>query len=204
ESPIVFPCVPGKSYPQPGDPDWRFRSHEFEALERTFNLAAPLIHIDPDVRIGDIKLRDYYCHHFSNALTPGHVNSVPLPEDLPDGTYQFTCEFGGLARTLLLFPDVLWPHLTDCLRERIATTISKWAHYRTTQNNWRLFNICALSFLKKNGYAIDDDLLKSHLMWTAAYHAGNGWYLEQSYNYYTISLFVVYGAIWSRAFGREH
>src|ERR1017187_3265652 len=65
-------------------------------------------------------------------------------------------------------------------------------------------NICALSFLKKHGYSIDDDLLRSHLLWVASYHAGHGWYLEQSYNYYTISLFVVYGTIWSRAFGREH
>ena len=38
----------------------------------------------------------------------------------------------------------------------------------------------------------------------ASYHAGDGWYLEQTYNYYTISLFVVYGAIWCRAFGDEH
>src|SRR5205085_2255322 len=83
-------------------------------------------------------------------------------------------------------------------------TISKWVHHRTTQNNWRIFNICALSFLKKNGYSIDDDLLKSHLLWVASYHAGDGWYLEQTYNYYTISLFVVYGTIWNRAFGDEH
>ena len=190
--------MPGKSYPQPNDPDWRIRSYEFEALERTFNLAAPLIHVDPEISIGDIKLRDYYCHHFYNALTPGHVNSLPMPEDLPDATYQFTCEFGGLTKTLLLMPDVLWPHLTKQQRDEMAVTISKWAHHRTTQNNWRLFNICALSFLKKHGYAIDDDLLKSHLMWITSYHAGNGWYLEQSYNYYTISLFVVYGTIWSR------
>lgn len=204
DSPIVFPLVPGKSYPQPEDPEWRHRSHEFEALERTFNLAAPLIHVDPEIAIGGIKLRDYYCHHFSNALTPGNANSLPMPEDLPDATYQFTCEFGGLTKTLLLMPDVLWPHLTQQQRDAMAVTISKWAHHRTTQNNWRLFNICALSFLKKNGYPIDEDLLKSHLMWIASYHAGNGWYLEQSYNYYTISLFVVYGTIWSRAFGREH
>jgi hypothetical protein len=204
DAPIVFPLVPGKSYPQPDAPPWRHRSHEFEALERTFNLAAPLIHVDPEVSIGDIKLRDYYCHHFYNALTPGHANSIPMPDDLPDATYQFTCEFGGMAKTLLLMPDVLWPHLSEQQRDAMAVTISKWAHRRTTQNNWRLFNICALSFLKKNGYAIDDDLLKSHLMWIASYHAGNGWYLEQSYNYYTISLFVVYGTIWSRAFGREH
>ncbi|HEY1208581.1 MAG TPA: DUF2264 domain-containing protein, partial [Terracidiphilus sp.] len=182
DSPIVFPKVPGKSYPQPDAPDWRHRSNEFETLERTFNLAAPLIHVDPEVSIGGIKLRDYYANQFYNAMTPGHVNSLPMPEDLPDATYQFTCEFGGLAKTLLLMPDVLWPYLTEKQRDEMAVTISKWAHHRTTQNNWRVFNICALSFLKKNGYDIDDDLLKSHLQWVASYHVGNGWYLEQSYN----------------------
>jgi len=116
DSPIVFPKVPGKSYPQPNGPEWRHRSDEFEALERTFNLAAPLIHVDPEISIGNIRLRDYYCHHFYNALTPGHANSLPMPEDLPDATYQFTCEFGGLTKTLLLMPDVLWPYLTETQR----------------------------------------------------------------------------------------
>jgi hypothetical protein len=202
---IVFPTIPGsKSYPQPDDPPWRARSHEFEALERTFNLAAPLIHVDPEISINGIKLRDYYCHHFYNAQTPGHPNSLPMPEDLPDATYQFICEFGGWTKTMLVMPDVLWPHWTKKQQDEVAAAISKWAHHRTTQNNWRLFNICALSFLKLKGYAIDDELLKSHLLWIASYHAGNGWYLEQSYNYYTISLFVVYGTIWCRAFGDQH
>jgi len=204
DSPIVFPTVPGKSYPQPNDPSWRTRSHEFEALERTFNLAAPLMHVDQEISINGIKLSDYYCHHFYNALTPGHSNSLPAPDDLVDATYQFTCEFGGLTKTLLLMPDVLWPSLTQIQRDEMARTISKWAHHRTTQNNWRIFNICMLSFLKKHNYPIDDELLKSHLLWVASYHAGNGWYLEQSYNYYTISLFVVYGTIWNRTFGDEH
>ena len=204
ESPIVFPMVPGKSYPQPGDPPWRHRAHEFEALERTFTLAGPLIHVDPETTVNGINLRDYYCHHLHNALTPGHEHSLPLPEELPDSTYQFTCEFGGLTKTLLLLPDVVWPSLSQGQRDAMAATISKWGHHRTTQNNWRLFNICALSFLKQHGYPIDDDLLKSHLLWVASYHAGNGWYLEQSYNYYTISLFVTYGTIWNRAFGDEH
>jgi len=205
DQPIVFPTIPGsKSYPQPDDPPWRTRAHEWEALERTFNLAAPLMHVDPEISIGGIKLRDYYLHHFHNALTPGHPNSLPMPEDLPDATYQFTCEFGGWTKTMLVMPDVLWPHWTKKQQDEVAAAISKWAHHRTTQNNWRLFNICALSFLKLKGYAIDDDLLKSHLLWIASYHAGNGWYLEQSYNYYTISLFVVYGTIWNHAFGDKH
>ena len=77
DQPIIFPTVPGsKSYPQPNDPPWRTRAHEFEALERAFNLAAPLIHVDPEASINEIKLRDYYPHHFYNALTPGHPNSL--------------------------------------------------------------------------------------------------------------------------------
>lgn len=202
--PISFPVVPGKTYPQPGAPDWRWRSLEFEALERTFTLAGPLIHIDPNTEINGINLREYYCLHLYNAFTPGHPNSLPLPEDLPDSTYQYTCEFGGLFKTLLLMPDTIWSQFTEKQKEEMVVTISKWGHHRTTQNNWRIFNIITLSFLKKYGYEIDDDLLKDHLLWVASYHSGNGWYLEQTYNYYSISLFIVYTTIWNRTFGDEY
>jgi len=54
DQPILFPTIPGsKSYPQPNDPPWRTRSHEFEALERTFNLAAPLIENQDGVTVLD-------------------------------------------------------------------------------------------------------------------------------------------------------
>jgi hypothetical protein len=204
DDPITFPLVPGKTYPQPGAPVWRYRSLEFEALERTFTLAGPLIHVDPETMIGHIKLRDYYHLQLYNALTPGHPNSIPLPEELPDSTYQFTCEFGGLFKTLLLMPETLWDTYSEQEKNEMAVTISKWGHHRTTQNNWRIFNIITLSFLKKYGYEIDDELLKSHLLWVASYHSGNGWYLEQTYNYYSISLFIVYTTIWNRAFGDEY
>ncbi|WP_423128966.1 DUF2264 domain-containing protein [Gaoshiqia sp. Z1-71] len=204
ETPLNFPIIPGKTYPQPNAPDWRYRAAEFEALERTFTLAGPLIHIDPETTINGINLRDYYRLQIYNAFTPGHPNSLPLPEELPDSNYQFTCEFGGLFKTLLLLPDTLWPYFTEKQKEEMIPCISKWAHHRTTQNNWRIFNIVALSFLKKYGYEIDDDLLKSHLLWVASYHSGNGWYLEQTYNYYSISLFIVYTTIWNRTFGDDY
>lgn len=204
ETPLSFPTVPGKSYPQPNAPDWRHRSQEFEALERTFTLAGPLIHIDPETKINNINLRDYYSLQIYNAFTPGHPNSLPLPEDLPDSNYQFTCEFGGLFKTLLLMPDTIWNTYTEKQKDEMVVTISKWAHHRTTQNNWRIFNIVTLSFLKKYGYEIDDELLKSHLLWVASYHSGDGWYLEQTYNYYSISLFIVYTTIWNRTFGDEY
>ena len=203
DAPFAFPIVPGKTYPQADSPAWRFRSLEFESLERTMTLAGPLMHVEPEVEIKGIKLRDYYCAQLYRMLTPGHPQSLPLPEDLSEATYQFTCEFGGLLKTLLLLPDVVWPHFTKTQRDEMAVTISKWAHHRTTQNNWRIFNLVALSFLAKQGYPIDEELLKSHLLWVVSYHSGGGWYLEQTYNYYTISLFIVYGTIWNRAFGDE-
>jgi hypothetical protein len=49
------------------------------------------MHVDPEVTINGIKLREYYCLQLYNALTPGHPNSLPFPEELPDSTYQFTC-----------------------------------------------------------------------------------------------------------------
>jgi hypothetical protein len=199
--PMLFPWVEGKTYPQPDDPPWRTVSSMFEALERTFTIAGPLIHTNPEVEIRGIKLKDYYSYHLFRALTPGNPNSIPLPDTLPDATYQFTCEFGGLCKTLLLLPDLLWDGYSKEQQDQIAETISAWAHHRTTQNNWRIFNIMALSFLKLKGYSIDDQLLEDHLLWILSYHSGDGWYLEQTYNYYTISLFIVYGTIWSRTFG---
>ncbi len=204
DTPISFPIVPGKTYPQPNAPDWRYKSADFEALERTFTLAGPLIHIDPETTINGINLREYYSLQIYNAFTPGHANSLPLPEELPDSNYQFTCEFGGLFKTLLLMPDTIWSGYTQKQKDEMVVTISKWAHHRTTQNNWRIFNIVTLSFLKEYGYEIDDELLKSHLLWVASYHSGDGWYLEQTYNYYSISLFIVYTTIWNRAFGDEY
>ncbi len=204
DTPLTFPKVPGKTYPQPDAPDWRYRSAEFEALERTFTLAGPLIHVEPDAEINGIRLKDYYKLQIYNAFTPGHPNSLPLPEELPDSNYQFTCEFGGLFKTLLLMPDTIWNEYTDAEKEEMVACISKWGHHRTTQNNWRIFNIVTLSFLKKYGYEIDDELLKSHLLWVASYHSGDGWYLEQTYNYYSISLFIVYTTIWNRTFGDEY
>ena len=156
EQHMSFPIVPGKTYPQPNAPDWRYKAADFEALERTFTLAGPLIHVDPKTEINGINLKDYYSLHIYNSFTPGHPNSIPLPEELPDSNYQFTCEFGGLFKTLLLMPDTIWTSYTEEQKNDMVECISKWAHHRTTQNNWRIFNIIALSFLKKYGYEIDE------------------------------------------------
>ena len=72
DQPLTFPTVPGKTYPQPNDPDWRYRSVEFEALERTFTLAGPLIHVEPDVVINN----QYRGHCFFDFLCGEKLGAV--------------------------------------------------------------------------------------------------------------------------------
>jgi hypothetical protein len=202
---LLFPNVPGsKAYPREGDPEWRYKSWMMEGLRRTMSVAAPLMHAEPEVVLKGYKLRDYYVHHISETVRPGSPSCLPFPEELPDATYQFTCELGGLAMLLLLFEDVVWPYMNAEQQSNLAAMLSKWGHHRTTQNNWRYFNIMMLTFLKKKGYPINEALLNDHLDHIMAFYAGDGWYLEQNYNYYTLYVYHLYPIIWGRVYGDQH
>jgi hypothetical protein len=148
DSPISFPRYPGRPIPS----RMIRRGGTGPMSSKPWNAPLPLpgrCCISIQTRIGNISLREYYTRQFYRAFTPGNPNSIPMPEDLPPATYQFTCEFGGLFKTLLLLPDVLWPWYSEEEKAAMLPTISAWAHHRTTQNNWRIFNIVTLSFLKK-------------------------------------------------------
>ncbi len=204
DDPLVFPKIPGKSYPQPNDPDWKFRAMEFEGLSRTLNVAAPLMHVEPDVEINGIKLADYYRHQLLQLVTPGSATYIPKFSEMPDARYQMTCEFGGLSTILLQFPDVLWPLFSRDEQDLFAAHLSDWAHGRTTSHNWRYFNVMMLTFLKTRDYAIDDDLLNDHLDFLMASYGGDGWFQDAHFDYYSVWVFHLYGIIWSRAWGDEH
>ena len=204
DDPMVFPKVPGKSYPHENDPAWKFRAMEFEGLTRTLNVAVPLLHIEPDVEINGIKLADYYRLQLLQVVTPGRATSIPKLSELPDDRYQMTCEWGGLATMLLQFPNVLWPLFSRDEQDKIAAHLSDWAHGRTTSHNWRYFNVMMLTFLKTRGYAVDDELLGDHLDFLMASYGGDGWFLDAHFDFYSVWVFHLYGIIWSRAWGDEH
>lgn len=201
---LPFLRITGMGESHKDAPAWLNQVHKLEGLRRTLSIAAPLIHDNPEVEIQGFKLRDYYCHQLVAACTPGTEHSIPFPSALPDKTYQMTVEFGGLCMLMLRMPDVIWPYLSQQQRDTVATMISKWAHCRTPANNWRFFNIMMLSFLKTKGYDIDEDLLKLHLDHLMASYAGDGWYLEQHYDYYSVWVYQLYSIIWARAYGDQY
>lgn len=204
ESPMVFPKVEGKSYPQPDAPAWKIRAMEFEGLSRSLNVAAALMHVEPDVEINGIKLADYYRHQLLQIVTPDSATYIPKLSELADDRYQMTCEFGGLCTILLQYPDVLWSLFLRAEQDQIAAHISDWAHGRTTSHNWRYFNVMMLTFLKTRDYPIDDDLLNDHLDFLMASYGGDGWFLDAHFDFYSVWVFHLYGLIWSRAWGDKN
>ncbi len=202
---MKFPKVAGKTYPQPGAPEWCFRAANLESIRRTSYLAFPLIHTDKNITLNGINLPEYYKYHITRLLKHDGPDRIPYPSELDkENYYQFTCELGGLCMELLCFPDVIWSDMTSEEKDIFANMVSKWAHAKTRSHNWRYFNVMMLTFLKKHGYPVDDDLLKMHLYHLLSLHGGDGWMHDGHYDYYSIYVFNVYGAIWCKEYGYEN
>lgn len=206
EGPLVFPKVPGKSYPQSDDPPDRFRAAEFEGLVRSLNLVAPLLEEDAELTVRGMRLLDYYLRELRAVMEPGGPRAIPaLSSFAGEGfaTRQMTCEFGGLSTILLLYPS-LWEALDTAERDRLAALISDYAHGPTMAHNWRYFNVMMLLFLWHHGYPVDEALWHHHLDALLALHAGEGWFRDLHFDYYNAWVFQLYAPLWCRFYGDEH
>lgn len=206
EGPLVFPKVPGRSYPQPDDPPDRFRAAEFEGLVRSLNLVAPLLEEDAELGVRGVRLLDYYLRELRAVVGPDGPRALPpLSRFAEEGfaTRQMTCEFGGLAVILLLYPRI-WNALEAAERDRFAALLSDYAHGPTMAHNWRYFNVMMLLFLWYHGYPVDEALWRNHLDALLALYAGEGWFRDLHFDYYNAWVFQLYAPLWCRFYGEEH
>lgn len=203
---MLLPKMPGKSYPPQGNEAatrQELSAAVLEAVTRTFNVAAPLIHNNPDLAICGIHLGDYYRRHFLELLTnENHKYFIGYARD-QSAPAQQTCELGSLALWSIILPDVFWDRLDDAEKAAVAKTLLDWGTGWTQPHNWRWFNAMMLTFLDLNGYKTDAELIRSHVDHLILDHAGDGWYRDTSYDYYTVHVFHLYGAVWSRYYGRQ-
>lgn len=201
KDPFNLPKQPGKTYPhnEGGIPTARM-----EALCRTMFLAGPLLKENPDLTLHGIKVGDYYRYQIASFLSPD--SPIFLPEKRGGGNGgQKLVELGGLAVSLLMAPEVFWHPLPQETRDRLAAVFKTYAEGETIDMNWRFFNQCLLSFLRKEGYEVNmkymEDLLHANLK---AYVA-DGWYHDSPlFDYYSMWAFQMYGPLWAESFGREY
>ncbi|MBQ7616146.1 MAG: DUF2264 domain-containing protein [Butyrivibrio sp.] len=213
EDPVVMPRYETKiTYPQKDHPMWRFKAEIFEGLARSFFIAAPLVHIKPELNLNGISIRDYYKKQVLYAVTPGEKNYVLNYTDMKNAddsgnnfaAYQQTVETAALVICLWLSKDEIWDSYTKAEKDRIAAFLSDFAHSNTVPQNWRLFNMLDLAFLYMNGYEIDEDIMRDHAQNILNYYVGNGWYRDgHSFDYYSCWAFNMYTAIWNNWYGYE-
>lgn len=214
EDPVVMPRKETKvTYPHSADAVWEIKAEYFEGLARSLFIAAPLIHIKPELVINDIHIRDYYKNQILWSCTPGdnvYVGSYAECRELskdpnPFRAFQQTVETCALVICLWMSKTEIWDTYTKAERDVIADFLSEYAHGNTVPQNWRLFNMLDLAFLNMEGYAIDADIMREHAQAILAYYAGDGWYRDgHSFDYYSCWAFNVYAPLWNEWYGYEH
>ena len=66
------------------------------------------------------------------------------------------------------------------------------------------FNVFILSFLKDQGYVVNEGYLESNLKKLLARYRGEGWYNDvPAYDYYSAWAYQIYGPIWAEMFGKK-
>lgn len=193
-------------------------AQRFEGLARTMLIAAPLIHINPEITIGGYRLRDYYKNQILKACTAmdkasDTLNCVGHYEDLQRLTgnknifraYQQTVETCALVICLDGCKKEIWDTYSKEEKDIIADFLLGYGNRSTVPQNWRLFNMLDLAFLHKEGYEIDRELMREHGQAILAYYAGDGWYRDgHSFDYYSCWAFNVYAPIWNVWYGYEN
>ena len=219
DSPVLVPRMETEiTYPNARTPEWKKKAEIFEGLARSFFIAAPLIHNDPEASAGGILLREYYKKQILRAVTPGDENYVLGYDDMeamekesprasgePIFTFQQTVETCGLVIGLWASRQEIWDTYTQEEKDRIAAFLSPYAHKNTVPHNWRLFNMLDLAFLHMNGYPIDKDIMRCHAQAVAGWYAGDGWYRDgHAFDYYSPWAFQLYGPLWCIWYGYEN
>lgn len=174
-----------------------------EGMCRTLFIAAPLLREDSTLTINNIPLKDYYRRQLTMLVEPGNAQFVPHRGNR--GAIQDLCEFGGLSATLLICGDLLFDPLPKSVRDSLYSTIESYADGPTYAQNWRFFNVLAMSFFKTRSYQVNDKLLTEYVTALTEDYRGNGWYLDDAaYDYYSMWAYQLYGRIWSRCFGYKY
>lgn len=198
DDPMRFPKQPGKSYPTDG----KFNKTEnLEGLCRTMFIAIPLLKENPDLVLNGIKVRDYYRQQLRNMSDPSKSGYI---QHLKGGPSQTLVEFGALALSLTVMPEIIWEPLTQKEKDDLAALMLSYGNGPTIGSNWRFFNIFVMSFFKDQGYEVKDGYMDELLQKSLAQYRGYGWYNDSpAYDYYSMWAFQMYGMIWAHYYGEK-
>lgn len=218
EDPVVMPRKETEiTYPHlkapKGVQESQKKAEIFEGLTRSFFIGAPLISIQPDLKLNGYSVRDYYKNQILRVCTRGDEIYVGTYEDQvrisgtddPFRSFQQTVETCALVIGLWVSKKEIWDTYTKEEKDTIAALLDSYARANTVPQNWRLFNMLDMAFLNMEGYPIDHEIMMDHAQAILNYYAGDGWYRDgHAFDYYSCWAFNVYSPIWNLWYGYEH
>ena len=186
----------------------------FEGLARSFMIASVILHEEPELCLSGIPLREYYKTHILLSCTKkGHREYVGSYEEMQEATgwqdpfrpFQQTVETCALVIGLAACREEIWQSYSQEEKDAIAAFLKSYAEANTVPQNWRLFNMLDMAFLNREGYPIDQAVMRDHAQAILGYYAGDGWYRDgHSFDYYSCWAFSFYAPLWNLWYGYEH
>lgn len=200
DDPMKFPKQFDKTYP---NNEGQVPTEKLEGFCRTLFVAAPLLREKPDLELNGIKVAEYYRHNLLNLINPQSPSYIKHRGN--GGPSQILVEFGALAISLSVVPQVLWEPFTQKQKDAIAEMMISYGDGPTVGSNWRFFNIFILSFFKEKGYQINEELMLKYINEALAAYRGYGWYNDSpAYDYYSMWAFQMYGPVWALMYGNKY
>lgn len=198
DDPMYFQKQLEKTYPRNEE---QIPVAKLEGLARTLFVAAPLLRENPELEMNGIKVADYYLHQLIGITNPNSRSFIPHRKG---GASQTLLELGSLAISLKAAQEILWEPLTKAQKDSLASIMLSYGEGPTIGSNWMFFNVFILSFLKDQGYAVNESYLESNLQKLLARYRGEGWYNDApAYDYYSAWAYQTYGPIWAEMFGKN-
>ena len=197
---MCFPKQKGKTYPIKPE---QIPIENLEGFCRTLFIAIPLLKKEPNLTINGIPIAEFYQKQILNILDRKSDLYI-APRTKTHGEGQILVEFGALAISLFLLPEILWDIFTREQQKELATLMLSYGQGPTIPSNWMFFNVFIMSFFKNRGYRINESLLKKHLRSILKRYRGEGWYNDDpAYDFYSMWSFQLYGILWSHYFGKK-
>ena len=197
---MTFPKQHDKTYPRN---EGQIPTEKLEGFCRTLFVAAPLLREKPDLVLNNVSVAEYYRHNLLNLINPDNPSYIKHRGN--GGPSQILVEFGALAISLSVVPDILWEPLSQEQKDALAEMMLSYGDGPTVGSNWRFFNIFILSFFKDKGYEVNEKLMFKYLDEVLAAYRGYGWYHDSpAYDYYSMWAFQMYGPVWAQLYGKKY
>lgn len=198
DDPMYFPKQLDKTYPKD---EKAAKVAKLEGLARTLFVAAPLLRDNPNLTLNGIRVADYYRHQLVSISNPESKHYIA---HRTGGPSQTLLELGSLAISLKGAQSVLWDPLTQQQKDDLAATMKSYGEGPSIGSNWMFFNCFILSFLKDQGYKVNEAKLTDWLNKLLERYRGEGWYNDApAYDYYSMWAYQSYGPLWAEMFGKK-